>query len=114
MELHQVDGRGLESKLMAEVTARFESYFVSQTSQDRAYRFVLENLGPARAENVSFEIRAPTNGEAPFVQIDGHSFPIPLDPKQVDKMLCTVAHGTASSVNVDFVGRMALVHGRRL
>jgi len=38
----------VESKLMAEVTARFESYFTGMTSQSTAYRFVLENQGPAQ------------------------------------------------------------------
>jgi hypothetical protein len=89
------------SKLTAEVTARFESYYVSQTSQARAYRFVLENLGPAKAEDLSFEIQTPAEGDAPSVQMEGHSFPVPLDPKQEYKIGCIVPHGTASSVNVD-------------
>jgi hypothetical protein len=89
------------SRSTAEVTARFESYRRTPTSQARAYRFVLENLGPARAKDVSFEIQTPANGEAPSVQMEGHTFPIPLDPKQEYKMGCIRPHGTASSVNVD-------------
>jgi hypothetical protein len=89
------------SKLTAELTARFESYRRTPTSQARAYRFVLENLGPARAQDVSFEIQAPANGEAPSVQMEGHTFPIPLDPKQEYRMGCIRPHGTASAVNVD-------------
>ncbi|SRR6266508_319413 len=89
------------SRSAAEVTARFESYRRTPASQARAYRFVLENLGPARAEDVSFEIQSPAIGEAPSVEMSGQIFPVPLDPKQEYEMMCYVPHGTASSVNVD-------------
>ena len=89
------------SGLMAEVTARFESYRRYTNMQTMAYKFVLENLGPAAAEGVSFEIRAPVEGEVPVVQMEGHSFPIPLDPKQEYRMGCILTHGAAPSVDVD-------------
>ena len=62
---------------------------------------MLLNQGLAPAEDVSLEIRKPTNGEAPFVQMEGHNFPIRLDAKQEYKMACVMLHGTAPSVDVD-------------
>jgi hypothetical protein len=59
----------------------------------------LRNGGPAAAEDVSFEIRAPVEGES--VLMEGHSLLIRLDPKQEYKMACIVLHGTAPSVDVD-------------
>jgi hypothetical protein len=89
------------SKLTAEVTARFESYPRYAQIQVPAYRFVLENLGPAAAQDVSFEIRPPADGEAPHVETKGHNFPTSLDPRQEFKMQCIVVMGTAPSVDVD-------------
>jgi hypothetical protein len=95
----------LESKRKAEVTARIESFSTGQTGQAKAYRFVLENLGPAPAQGVSFEIAPPASGEAPFVQTEGHNFPLVLDPHQDYKMACFVVMGTAPSVAVDLAWR---------
>jgi hypothetical protein len=91
----------LESKRKAEVTARFETHSTGQTGQSKAHRFVLENLGPAPAAGVSFEIRPSEDGDVPYVEKKGHSFPISLDPHQPYKMACIVVMGTAPSVDVD-------------
>jgi hypothetical protein len=89
------------SRLTAEVTARIESYQRYTTVQAKGYKFVLENLGPAPAQDVTFEVQRSASGEAPLVQMDGHNFPISLDPHQSYEMLCIVVMGTAPSVDVD-------------
>lgn len=91
----------ITSRLVAYVTARFESYAVSRATQARAYRFVLWNQGPAQAEDVSFEIQTPSKGQGPFVQMEEHSFPVRLDPGQEYPLACIVPQGTAASVEVE-------------
>ncbi len=103
-----MEAEEVTSKLTAEVTARFESYPRYTAIQARGYRFVLENQGPAAAEDVSFEIRTPIEGEAPHVETKGHSFPTSLDPHQPYKMLCVVVTGTAPSVTLTLPGKMGL------
>lgn len=79
------------SRLEAEVTARFE-FFISNAGT-QAYRFVLWNQGPARAEEVDFEILTPVKGVAPFVRMEGHHLPVSLDRDQFYRMMCTVPGG---------------------
>jgi hypothetical protein len=88
-------------RLTAEVTARIEPYSTGMTNLPHAYRFVLENLGPAAAQDVTFEIQPPARAEAPKVLTEDHNFPISLDPHQPYKMHCNVVVGTAPSVDVD-------------
>lgn len=93
----------IESKRMADLTARFKTQ-VRESPRGwsaRTHQFILHNRGPARAEDVSFEIGTPANGTAPDVDIEGHEFPLSLDPDQVYAILCLIDRETAHSVDVD-------------
>lgn len=88
------------SRLVADVSARFESYIASLATQAKAYNFVLLNQGPARAHEASFEILAPAKGLAPTPREEGHHLPVTLDRGQKYVIACTVPQGTAPSVEV--------------
>lgn len=87
------------SQLQADVTASFEKSVNSRGAQ--VYQFVLLNRGAARADNVTFEIPKPPTGEAPGIHMQGHSFPISLDPEQAYVLLAIVVMGTAPAVPVN-------------
>ena len=92
----------IESERTAGLTARFEaSIRESPRRPSKTHKFILHNRGAARAEEVSFEIGTPTKGMAPDVDIEGHEFPLSLDPDQVYPILCLVDRDTAHSVDVD-------------
>jgi hypothetical protein len=91
-------GDEIAARLVAEVTAKFESYISKAGSQ--AYKFVLLNQGPARAENVTFEVLKPAVGVPPSIRMEGHNFPVSLDRNHEYEMACTVLLATAPSVEV--------------
>jgi hypothetical protein len=67
------------------------------THRSIAYRFVLENRGPARAEDVSFEFVGEEKGW-PYLSLEGHEFPIALDPEQTYALQGNVSYGDIPSV----------------
>jgi hypothetical protein len=92
----------IESKRTANLAARFETYIrESPRGPSKTYKFILHNQGPARAEDVSFEIGTPAKGTAPDVVMEGHEFPLSLEPDQVYPILCLVDMETAHSADVD-------------
>jgi hypothetical protein len=70
------------------------------SSGHQNYQLVLANRGPARAEDVAFELVEPTEGFAPSLILQGHSFPIALDAEQEYTIVASVVMGTAPAVDI--------------
>ena len=97
------EDRGREevaSSLQADVGARFESYLLDTIPARENYQLVLNNTGQARAEEVTVELVGPIEGNAPHLEMRGHSFPIALDPGQEYTIADVVAMGAPPSVDV--------------
>src|SRR5574341_366393 len=86
------------SKLQANMTARFERY---ATSRGQGHRLVLANGGPARAEDVSFDLVDPVGGKPPSLDMANHRFPIrALAPGQEYPIVAFIAHEDATVVDI--------------
>lgn len=80
------------------MTAAFNTFVNSRGST--SYQLVLANRGPARADDVTFDLTNPTDGLAPDIMMQGHTFPITLDPGQAYTMFAVVVMGTAAAVDL--------------
>ena len=87
----------VESKMSADVTARFERRV---TSGHMGYQFVLLNRGPARADDVTFELVEPTEGRGLILMMKGHHFPVALEAAQEYPILASIGWRADPAVDV--------------
>jgi hypothetical protein len=88
----------VQARLAADVVAAFETFISSRGT--KGYQFILGNRGPAIAEDVSFEFVRTGGGETPGLVMEGHHFPIRLDPGQQYAVHAIMVMGTAPAVEV--------------